>query len=499
VIRGREGHMLLQVDARRKRLDSRVQDAPQAGATVQLTIDLYLQHIAERELRAGIEESHSKGGTAIVMDPHTGEILALASYPTFNPNAFQQFSDDEKRNRAIQDIYEPGSTFKIVTASAGFEEGVWHVDDQIDTSPGRITFGSRVIKEDKGHNYGVLSFEDVIVKSSNVGAIKIGLRVGGDRMGRYIRRFGFGQTLLPDLKGESAGIVWNPAGVSDSALASMSMGYQVGVTPLQMATAVSAVANGGTLFEPHLVREIVRPDRREMVPPKPLRQVINANTAATLTTIMEGVVLRGTGKKAQLDDYQVAGKTGTAAKLVDGRYSHSDYNVSFVGFVPSRRPVLTIIVVVDTPRNGSPYGGTVAAPIFHRIAEASLRQLAIPPTINPPPVILATDEDSPGPSETTGADLGHAAAQETGSPVMPDVRGMSAREALRVLGAAGVTAQIHGSGLVEMQTPVPGAPIENGASSVLELRRTMPAPRAVPASAETPQSPRAPRAPGGMP
>src|SRR4030095_6772297 len=152
----------------------------------------------------------------------------------------------------------------------------------------------------------------------------------------------------------------------------------------------AAGARGGTLSERHLVREIVRPDRREMVPPKPLRQVINANTAATLTTIMEDVVLRGTGKKAQLDDYQVAGKTGTAAKLVDGRYSHSDYNVSFVGFVPSRRPVLTILVVVDTPRNGSPYGGTVAAPIFRRIAEASLRQLAIPPEINPPPGVLAT-------------------------------------------------------------------------------------------------------------
>src|SRR5439155_954410 len=155
------------------------------------------------------------------MDPHTGEILALASYPVFNPNAVQQFNDNDKRNRAIQDVYEPGSTFKIVTASAAFEEGVFKIDDLIDTNPGRISFGSRVIKEDKGRNHGVLSFGDVVVESSNVGAVKIGLRVGAERMSRYIQRFGFGQALLPDLAGQSRGIVWNPTKLSDSALASM--------------------------------------------------------------------------------------------------------------------------------------------------------------------------------------------------------------------------------------------------------------------------------------
>ena len=474
VIRGRQGHMLVQVDARRKRMDSRVQDAPEPGASVELTLDMYLQHIVERELAAGVEANRAAGGTAVVMNPFSGEILALASYPTFNPNAFQQFDENQRRNRAIQDVYEPGSTFKIVTASAALEEHVMQPTDELDTNPGRIAFGSRVVTEAKGHNYGVLSFEDVIIKSSNIGAIKIGMQVGPERMSRYIRRFGFGQALLPDLRGESPGIVWNPVTQSESALASMAMGYQVSVTPLQMATAVSAIANGGTLYEPHLVRAIVRDGTREVVAPRALRQAITADTAAELTNIMEGVVERGTAPLAKMDSYQVAGKTGTASKLVDGHYSHTEYNVSFVGFVPSRMPVFTILVLVDTPRNGSPYGGTVAAPIFHRIAEGALRQMAVTPTINPPPVILASESSSL--AHPASAPSAHPVVTMLGGqPVMPDVRGLGARDAVRVLGGVGLTVRVSGSGVVSAQTPLPGEPVEAGGTGVLELRRTAPA------------------------
>ena len=470
VIRGTKGRMLLQVDARRKRMDSRVQQAPAEGATVELTLDLYLQHIAERELKAGIDASRALGGTAIVMDPRSGEVLALASYPTFNPNAVQQFSADAKRDRAIQDVYEPGSTFKIVTASAALEEGLMRLEDQIDTNPGSITFpGRKPITEDKHHNYGVLSLEDVVVKSSNVGAIKIGLKVGADRMSRFVQGFGFGQALLPDLAGQSRGIVWRRESLNDSALASISMGYQVGVTPLQMTTAASVVASGGMLFEPRLVRAVVRGGRREEIEPKALRRVISSETAAQMTTIMEGVVERGTGSRAKVEGFQVAGKTGTAAKLSNGRYSTTEYNVSFIGFVPSRRPVLTILVVIDTPRAGTPYGGWWAAPVFHRIAEASLRQLAVTPTINPPPVILA--EDTSGARHVSAPASRPAIVPAGGPPVMPDVRGLSARDAVRVLSAVGLTVRLNGSGLVVSQTPTPGEPIESGSSSALELRR----------------------------
>lgn len=472
VIRGTPGRMLLQVDARRKSMDSLILQTPAAGATVELTLDLYLQHIAERELKRGVDDSRALGGTAIVMDPKTGDVLALASYPTFNPNAVQQFGADAKRDRAVQDIYEPGSTFKIVTASAALEDGLLRLDDEIDTNPGVITFpGRKPITEDKRHNYGVLTVEDVIVRSSNVGAIKVGLRVGADRMNRYMQRFGFGQVLLPDLGGQSRGIVWHPSKLNDSALASISMGYQVGVTPLQMAAAANVVASGGVLYEPHLVRGIIRNGRRDDVAPRTLRRVISQETAALMTTIMEGVVERGTGKNAQVDGFQVAGKTGTAAKLSNGRYSTSEYNVSFVGFVPSRRPALTILVVVDTPRNGSPYGGTVAAPIFRRIAEAALRQLAVTPTIHPPPVILAGG----APPETMRQTAAPAARPRVlpagGLPVMPDVRGLSARDAVRVLSAAGLMVRLDGTGTVTVQSPAPGEPIEGGMASALILRR----------------------------
>jgi cell division protein FtsI/penicillin-binding protein 2 len=471
VISGTPGKMLLQVDARRKQMDSRVQVAPTPGATVELTLDLYLQHIAERELRAGVDAHRAAGGTAIVMNPTNGEILALASYPTFDPNAFQQFSDDEKRDRAIQDVYEPGSTFKIVTASAALEDGVFKADELIDTNPGVITFpGRKPITEAKQHNYGVVTLEQAIVKSSNVGAIKIGLRVGAERMDRFVRQFGFGQALLPDLAGQSRGIVWNPSQMNDSALASVSMGYQVGVTPLQMVTAASVVANGGTLYRPHVVRAIVRNGVREPVAIEPLRRVISPQTARQLTAIMEGVVESeiGTAKTARVEGYEVAGKTGTASKLINGRYSTSAYNVSFVGFVPSRDPVFAILVVVDTPRAGTAYGGTVAAPIFGRIADAALRQLVVPPTVTPFPVVLASHTSENATSVVSARPMVIPAG---GVPVMPDVRGMSARDAIRVLSAAGLVVRLTGNGVVDAQTPEPGRPIESGESSVIELRR----------------------------
>jgi cell division protein FtsI (penicillin-binding protein 3) len=472
-IRGRDGKVLIQTDARQHALFSRVDHPPTAGATLELTIDEYLQYLAERELRIGVEENNALGGTAIVMDPESGEILALANWPTFNPNVFTRFGDGEKRNRAIQDIYEPGSTFKVVTASAALEEHVIDPDDPVDCSPGYITFGSRVVRDT--HHYGVMPFTDVIVKSSNVGAIKVGQRLGPERLGRYVTRFGFGQTLAPDFRGESPGIVWNPARMDASALASMSMGYQVGVTPLQMAAAVSAVANGGTLVEPRVVRAFIKDGRRLDVQHKALRRAISADTAATLTTIMEQVVERGTATAAQIPGYTIAGKTGTAAKLVGGHYSKSDYNASFVGFVPSRKPALTIIVVMDSPHGHGYYGGTVSAPVFKRIAEAALRHLGIGPTINaPPPVLVArhdSSSESPAPRPVRAPAVLARALEPAQSGLMPDLRGLSAREALRSLVRIGMTARLNGDGFVIEQSPEAGSALNRGDACILTLGR----------------------------
>jgi cell division protein FtsI (penicillin-binding protein 3) len=491
-IRGRDGKVLVQTDGRQHDLSSRVDRPATAGASLELTVDQYLQHIAERELRAGVQETNAAGGTALIMDPHTGEILALANWPTFNPNAFTRYDDRSRRNRAVQDLYEPGSTFKIVTASAALEENVVSSDDLVDCSPGWIKFEGRPPIRDV-HTYGLMPFIDVIAKSSNVGAIKVGLKLGPERLGRYVSRFGFGQSLSPDFRGESPGIVWNPARLDASALASVAMGYQVGVTPLQMAAAASSIANGGDLLEPRVVRAIVKDGRRVEVPRRVLRRTVSPQTAAELTAIMEAAVERGTAKAAHIEGYTIAGKTGTAAKLVNGRYSHSEYNASFVGFVPSRNPALTIIVVIDSPRRGGYYGGVVAAPVFKRIAEAALRQIGVGPNIGAPsPVLVARHDGSaerpaPRPVRAPAGIVRSSVPAVTdevaidGDPVaaaagvMPDLRGLSAREALRILTRIGLTARLQGDGFVLDQAPAPGTPLVPGERSVLKLDRRPPA------------------------
>ena len=479
-IRGKPGTILVQTDAHRHAF-SRLERPPTAGATIELTIDEYLQHIAERELRAGVEANRAAGGIAVIMDVRTGEILALANEPTFNPHDFAIALDEQKRNRAVQDVYEPGSTFKVVTASAALEEGIIGLEDPVDASGGRIRLGSRVIDEAAGHDYRVLSFTDVIVKSSNVGAIKVGLKLGPQRLGTYIRRFGFGSRLSPDFPAETAGIVWDPAHVDESALASMAMGYQVGVTALQMAAAVSSVANGGSLMEPRVVRALIQDGRRIVVRPRRIRTTVNSKTAAQLTGIMEAVVERGTATAAKIPGYAIAGKTGTAAKVVNGHYSHTAYNASFVGFIPSRRPALTIIVVIDSPRAGTYYGGTVAAPIFKRIAEASLQQLGIAPTVDAPPPVLVERHQPQLAIPTVAAALTPSILSvETPANLqtLPDFRGLSAREVVRTLTRIGMTARLSGEGFVVEQDPAPGAPIERGAACEVRLARRMPVPAA---------------------
>lgn len=466
-IRGKNGTALVQNDARRH-VFSRTERPATTGASVELTIDSILQYMVERELKAGVEAHRAKGGTAIVMDPWTGEILAMASVPTFNPNAFTRVTDENVfRNLATQLTYEPGSTFKTITAAAALEEDVMRPNDIVDVSGGYIKIGSRRVNDT--HSYGALTFSDVIVKSSNVGAIRIGFKLGAERLMRYVHRFGFGRSLSPDFRGEESGIVWSQ--LTDSALASVSMGYQIGVTPLQMVTAVSSVANGGRLMEPHVVRAIRRPEGRTVVQPKVLRETITSDTAAELTTIMEGVVERGTAKVARIDGFTIAGKTGTSAKLVNGAYSKSEYMASFVGFFPSRKPVVTVLVVVDTPRTGMYYGGVVAAPIFKEIAEAAIRHLGIPATLDPaPPVMVVREREAttlpPAIPVTTPRIV-----QVNRTDVLPDVRGLSARDAVAMLAKVGVRPRIKGSGYVVDQQPVAGTPLDDAAQCDLRLER----------------------------
>jgi cell division protein FtsI (penicillin-binding protein 3) len=320
----------------------------------------------------------------------------------------------------------------------------------------------------------VLSFTDVIVESSNVGAIKIGFKVGKERLGDYVQRFGFGRSASPDFPGESSGLVATSDKWSDGTLASISMGYEIGVTPLQMASAVSSVANGGQLVEPRIIRAIYRDNRRYAVEPKILRRTITSDTAAVLTGIMEGVVERGTGTAARIPGYTIAGKTGTAAKLVNHHYSKSDYNGSFVGFVPSRDPAITIIVVLDSPHGPHGYfGGNVSAPIFKKIAEAALRYLGVGPTIDPPAPILVDRNLQRGLVVVNlPAPKASAADKDATEPgTVPDLSGLTAREALRRMVALGLMPRVSGDGVVVSQDPPAGSPLDPGTVCRLVLNR----------------------------
>ena len=473
-IRGKDGSVLVNTDAKRHAFNS-VERPPTSGSSIELTIDEYLQHITERELHAGVVENRAAGGSAIILNPKTGEILAMANEPTFNPNIFQESADGDRRNRAVQDLYEPGSTFKLVTASAAIEERVMPIDTMIDTSPGYIQIGGKFVHDTKNH--GVLSFSDVIADSSNVGAIKIGLNVGPERLSNYVWRYGFGRPVSRDFPGESPGIVWDPAKWNEGVLAHVAIGYQVGVTPLQMLAAVASIANGGEYVEPRIVRAAYRDNRRYVVQPKVVRRTVSADTAATLTTIMEGVVEHGTGTPTKIPGYTIAGKTGTASKLVSNRYSNSEYNASFVGFLPSRQPALAIIVVIDSPHGPNHYfGGPVSAPVFKRIAEAAMRYLGVAPTIDPmPPVLIARHApNTPLPT----ADLEALApvvsfVADGAAGAMPDLRGMSARDAMRALVKLGLTAHLRGDGFVVSQDPPAGAILDEGGVSRLQLDRAI--------------------------
>ena len=471
-IAGRPGTVFIQTDARRRGF-SRVERPPTAGVTLELTIDKYIQYIAERELRAAVREHDAAGGSVVILDPTTGEILALANEPTFNPNTFSLSDADARHNRATQDIYQPGSTFKIITAAAALQEGVWEPDRRIDTSPGLVYFtgSSRPIRDPR--NYGVLSFTDMLVRSSNVAASKIGVELGPERLLRYVRRFGFGQTISADFPGQGRGIVYPAANLSDSDLARVSIGYTIAVTPLQMAAAMNAVANGGELVEPRVVRALRSEDERLAVSRRVIRRVIAPSTASTLTRILEDVVARGTARAAQLTGYTVSGKTGTAEKLVDGRYSDTRNVASFVGFVPSTRPELTILVVIDDVSSG---GGTVAAPVFQRIAKASLRHLGVPPNVDvPPPLVVSAGVPTPPrlpvtpvrawvPLETSGR-------SGVRSGLMPDLTGLSLRAAVAIATDLGLTTQPRGRGFVVGQTLEPGSVIAGRRVLILRLER----------------------------
>lgn len=482
-MRGRAAKVVVRTDARRRPVGQA--DRPSTeGRTVRLTIDETLQHLAERELRRSVAETRSVSGLAVMLEPHTGEVLALASEPGFNSNSFADYPGARRVNRAVADAYEPGSIFKVVTAAAGLQEKVVAPDEIIDCGNGAVQIAGFTIND---HNvFTQLSFRDVIAKSSDIGIMRVAQRLGRQRFERYLRDFGFGQPTGVELPGEARGLLRPVARWSELSLPTLSFGQEIAVTGIQMANAVAVVANGGYLMRPHVVAAIEERDghvvRRSR--PEALRRVLDPATVDSLVELMEGVVRTGTGKKAVLPGYTVAGKTGTAQKaLPRGGYSMEDHVASFVGIVPSRRPAFVLLVSLDTPRGQFNQGGDVAAPLFARIAEPALRHLGVPPE-DAERVLRLPPRDPSGRLRASWSGPSVQPPLPVRSPgeaaLMPDLRGRSAREAAVWAARSGLAVQLQGSGNVLAQSPAPGTPLEDGSSCVLTLGRR---PSGAPASA----------------
>jgi cell division protein FtsI (penicillin-binding protein 3) len=458
-----------------------------AGQGVMLTIDATIQYLAEKEVDAAWRRTRAKAAMAVAMDPRTGEILAMAIRPTYNPNAFAAASDDDRRVRAVTDPFEPGSTFKVIMAASALEEGVIRPTDRVFGENGAITVANATIHDWK--KYGWLTFAEVLQNSSNVGSIKVGLQLGKERYYRYMTAFGFGSPTSLGLPGESRGQLRPPAQWSGLSLATMSIGQEVSVTAVQMVAAFAAVANGGRLMQPQIVRAVLDAQGRELrsFEPRTVRQVVSPETARTLTEMMVNVVANGTGRHAAIAGYEVAGKTGTAQKMdpATKRYSRAPGVLSFVGFVPAEDPRLAMIVLLDEPKNEK-WGSEAAAPIFAAIGREALRYLNIPPRDSSPvPIvrgeIVAAAPAAPGPARPGPPLPAEALSGEPspgggeGAAAMPQLIGLSLRQAMEALAPFGVSLEITGRGLVTGQSPPPGAPLPAGA--VCRLHLSVPAGR----------------------
>src|SRR5450755_2127344 len=425
-LRGKPGRMMISVDARRKSLGS-VEKQPDPGENVVLTIDEKIQYIAERELETAMQQTHAESGTVVVQNPKTVEILALANRPTFNPNLARDITPQKLKDHAVSDVYEPGSTFKVVTIAAALEEKVTHPQEVFDCQMGSIVFNGMRIRDSRPH--GLLSVSDILAESSDVGAIKIALRLGQERFYKYIRAFGFGQQTRIELPGETRGLTKPLNRWSKVSIGAISMGQEIGITPLQLVSMISTIANDGVHAPPRIVAGTIAPqDVPQPIAFKPAEasRVISSLTAAQMRQMLQGVVLHGTGRKAILEGYSSAGKTGTAQKVDPntGAYSKTKYVASFAGFAPINDPQIAVVVILDSAV-GLHQGGQVSAPVFQRITQQVLEYLHVSHDVQLPPshqVLLARrdvpeaslEESSP---DRLGASLDLADAGE--SPALP--------------------------------------------------------------------------------
>jgi len=469
-IRGEFGSSVVEQDALGRKVMvqgvERLEVPP--GADIHLTLNASIQSLVEKQLEATVTRFRAKAGRAVLVEPFTGEVLAMANFPFFNPNRFTRFPSHRWRNRSVTDSFEPGSTFKVIGAAAALEEGIVGKEDIFYCELGRYSYGGRIIHDEKKH--GWLTLEKMIKVSSNIGLTKVVDKIKKDRYFKYIQKFGFGQPTGIDLPGEAHGLVRSPSRWTRVDLAAHAFGQGIAVTPVQLVMAYAAIANGGFLMRPYVVRRVVDSTGKVLVKHEShvVRRVISEKTARELTSILSGVVSDGgTGFRAGMEGFQVAGKTGTSQKadLINGGYIADKRIASFVGFVPAENPRMVLLVLLDEPEV-SVYGGVVAAPLFRRIARGTLRHLGIVPhgrDTMPLPVVSR-------PSRERVNDGAATVPRRKRAFGFPDFQGLSMREAVTRASALKLQVTVSGHGYVVEQSPAPGSGWRNGGTLTLTLK-----------------------------
>ena len=506
-IRGWPGRVMVMADGKRQFYD-RNEASADPGASVVLTIDETIQYIAEKELAAVIGESHAKSGTVLVQDPSNGALLAVANYPTFDPNDPGKFPAEKRQDLAIAAAYEPGSTFKTITMTGAIENGVTNPDELVDCQEGSIVVAGRLIHDHLP--FGILSVRDVLAKSSDVGTIKVALRLGAPKFYDVMRDFGIGEPTGIELPGENRGKLRTLDNWTASSIGSVAIGQEISLTPVQIISAISAIANGGTLYRSHVVQEVGGSTKLPLAPrPEPV-QVTDAKTAATVREMMEAVLLEGgTGKPARLDGYTAAGKSGTAQKIdpKTGRYSPTQYVASFVGFAPVNEPAVTILVVLDSPV-GQHMGGNLGGPVFKRIAEQVLAYLNIAHDLPLNPDLefagnkskhpdasgdFASQDDvrdqqqeaqtehakfenvvsksSPSQANPAATPTPTIAFSDEDSVDIPDLTGQTVRGVTESCSHLGLVPTLIGNGVALEQSPDPGTRVQRGSSLTVRFGR----------------------------
>ncbi len=452
------------------------------GDNIGLTIDRAIQRALEMELEAGVKAARAENATGIVMDPNTGEILAMANYPAYDPGLYMNFSDDVRRNRAIADVYEPGSTFKGIALAGILDKQLATANTVVNTENGRYNFMGKEIKDH--HGQATMTVKEIIRYSSNIGMLKLSQKMEKNEFYQYLRSFGFGNYTYTGLPGEVKGKLSLPADWSGATKGSIAYGYGISLTPIQLITAYSALVNGGILYKPSLIREIkdMRGNVKVFNDPVKIREVITTETSATIRSLLTDVVENGTGKKAKIDGIKIGGKTGTSRKIVNGEYSKERYNSSFVGFFPSDKPKYICLILVNSPKSIGITGGEVAAPVFRNVAKRILTldqslgknlKLESDPVQENSDIEIIEPEGEVDPEKTevkTEVRIKKVDAKKLDTKEMPDLKGVSLKEAIAVIKRLDLKATWIGTGRVIDQSIKPGTALKKDMKIHLKLQ-----------------------------